>query len=156
VLHREFGRWTFIHVGSIEPDRSPDGSLVEFTPHARYAKASTTALNAHGAGPFCRFVVRDAPRRAGVYVLTLDDELRYVGKAQDLAQRWGLGGYGSIQPKNCYVGGQSTNCKINAAVLRSVRSGGRLDLWFLDTDDRHNVEADLIFRLRPPWNGRQG
>jgi hypothetical protein len=45
--------------------------------------------------------------------------------------------------------------RFNAAVLRAAQVGGRLDLWFLDTDDRHAIEADLIFRLQPPWNGRR-
>lgn len=154
MLPRDFGRWTFIHVGTIEPARTPEGTVSEFMPQARYAKSNTTPLNPHGRGPFCRFVVPDAPPRGGVYVLTADDKVMYIGKAQDLAQRWGLSGYGTIQPKNCYAGGQSTNCKINAAVLRSTKASERLDLFFLDTEDRHAIEAWLIADLRPPWNGR--
>lgn len=141
-------------MGTIEPDRFPDGSVKEFLPQDRYAKVVDMSLNPYGAGPFCRFKVPGAPRRSGVYVLTSDDGLRYVGIAQDLAQRWGPSGYGSIQPRNCYVGGQSTNCKVNAAVLREVKAGRRLDLYFLEADDRQAIEARLIRDLRPPWNGR--
>ena len=77
----------------------------------------------------------------------------YIGKAQDLAVRWGLTQYGSISPKNCYVRGQSTNCKINAAVLKSTKARQRLDLFLLETDDRHAIETWLIDDLHPPWNG---
>jgi hypothetical protein len=154
VLQRQFGQWTFTHVGTIEPARSPNGTVAEFMPQARYAKANTTKLNPHGTGPFCRFVVPGAPHRSGVYVLTADDNVMYIGKAQDLAQRWGQSGYGTIQPKNCYSGGQSTNCKINAAVLRSTKASQRLDLFFLDTEDRHAIEVRLIAAFHTPWNGR--
>jgi hypothetical protein len=46
------------------------------------------------------------------------------------------------------VGGQSTNCKINAAILRSARVGSRIDLYFLKTPDRHNIERTLIAERR--------
>jgi hypothetical protein len=154
LLQRQFGQWNFMLLGTINPVRMPAGTVLESMPQARYAKASTTALNPHGAGPFCRFVVSDAPRQDGVYALTADDQVMYIGKAQDLAQRWGSSGYGTIQPKNCYVGGQSTNCKINAAVLRTTKAGQRLDLYFFATDNRRAIEAQLIADLHPPWNGR--
>jgi hypothetical protein len=151
---RDFGQWTFVYVGPIEPARTPEGAVSEFMPQVRYAKADTTRLNPHGGGPFCRFVVPNAPHRGGVYVLTADDKAMYIGKAQDLAQRWGPSQYGTIQPKNCYAGGQSTNCKINAAVLRSTKASQRLDLFLLKTDDRHAIEIRLIAEYDPPWNGR--
>jgi hypothetical protein len=84
MLHRHFGPWTFMRVGTIDPARTPEGTVSEFMPQARYAKAKTTPLNPHGGGPFCRFVVPDAPHRSGVYVLTADDKMMYVGKARDL------------------------------------------------------------------------
>ena len=123
MLHREFGRWTFMHVGTIDPDRSPEGKVSEFMPQARYAKANTTRLNRHGDGPFCRVRVPGGPHRGGVYGMTADDNVMYIGEAQDMAQRWELSGYGSIQPKNCYVGDQSTNCKINGRMLKCRRGG---------------------------------
>jgi hypothetical protein len=83
MLHRDFGRWTFMHVGTIDPVRTPEGRVSEFRPQARYAKANTTRLNRNGGGPFCRFLVPGAPHRGGVYGLTADDEVMYVGKAQD-------------------------------------------------------------------------
>ena len=51
------------------------------------------------------------------------------------------------------VGGQSTNCKINALVLRTVQAGSTLKLWFAPTPIRKALERRLIQSLRPPWNG---
>jgi hypothetical protein len=149
-----FGRWTFMHVGTIVLERTPEGAVSEFMPQARYAKASTTRLNPHGGGPFCRFRIPGAQHRAGVYVLTVADDVMYVGETQDLAHRWGLSQYGSIQPKNCYVGGQSTNCKINARILTSTKASKLLDLFFFESNDRHAIQDWLIENLHPPWNGR--
>lgn len=66
MLFRQVGRWTFIHVGTIDPARTADGTVSEFMPQGRYAKANTRPLNPHGGGPLCRFVVRDALRRGEV------------------------------------------------------------------------------------------
>lgn len=152
---RTWGRWTLRHVGTLEPDRAPGGDVVEFTPQDRYENRSRVALHAWGAGPFCRFRVPGAPAAEGVYVLTSDGEVRYVGEAVNLRERWGLAGYGSIQPRNCFKGGQPTNCKLNSLVLRSVQAGRQLDLYFVEVENRKAVEAELIRRLRPPWNGRE-
>ncbi len=151
---REWGGLPFRHVGVIAPERDAAGTPLEFSPQDRYVSATSAKLNPHGAGPFCRFRVATKVREAGVYVVTSDDEVRYVGIATDLAERWGPRGYASIQPRNCFVGGQSTNCKINAAVLRETKAGRRLDLYFATVENRHALEDRLIIQLRPPWNGR--
>jgi hypothetical protein len=103
----------------------------------------------------CKFGIPSSYGQAGVYVLTLDERPVYVGECQHLAERFNTRGYGAIQPKNCYEGGQSTNCKINRRILQAAKAGRVPVLWFLETDDRCRVEARLIGALRPPWNGRQ-
>lgn len=90
-------------------------------PQDRYTKAATTPLNPSGAGPFCRFKVTGLPSSSGVYVVTVDGGVVYVGRAENLSERWGQRGYAPIQPRNCFVGGQSTNCKINHRVLMASR-----------------------------------
>lgn len=124
-------------------------------PQAAYAKAATALLNPHGAGPFCRLRIGADRREAGVYAVVVDGDVRYVGICDDLGERWGPRGYGAIHPRNCYVGGQSTNCKINAAVLREVKAGREPLLFFTPMlDGRREFEARIFRELRPPWNGR--
>jgi hypothetical protein len=86
-------------------------------PQSRYRNARDLPLNGHGAGPFCCFSIARGLNVPGVYVLTLAGEAVYVGKCTSLARRFGPQGYGAIQPKNCFVGGQSTNCKILSGAL---------------------------------------
>lgn len=149
------GGHAFVHTAAIEPERGPGGILVEFMPQSRYAHADTTPLNRYGQGPFCRFDIPGLPATSGVYVVTVDDALAYLGISVDLAQRWGPMGYANISPRNCFVGGQSTNCKVNHYILLAARDGRRVDLWIHEGPDPAPIETSLIRRLDPPWNGHR-
>jgi len=72
ALHRSFAGLEFELIGTVRPERQADGTLRQFMPQDRYAKASTVPLNPNGAGPFCRFSVAHGVHKPGVYVLTLD------------------------------------------------------------------------------------
>lgn len=150
---RYISGYQFIWAGAIQPERDADGSLREFMPQERYSKSGSTRLNRHGIGPFCRFRLRGLSETAGVYVLTVNDKVKYVGRAQNFAERWGSRGYGTISPRNCYHGGQPTNCKVNNRILLSRSVGARIDLWFHQTEDLGCTEAKLISALAPAWNG---
>jgi len=151
---RLIGDTLFTWAGRLDPDRDATGRPIELMPQDRYEHAATTGLNPNGAGPFCRFSVTGLPGSAGVYAVTVDDDVVYVGKGVNLAERWGSRGYGTISPRNCYVGGQSTNCKVNNRILRSSQDGGVIELWTHLTTHQGAVEARLIRSLNPPWNSQ--
>ncbi len=145
--------YKFVHAAAIQPDRGPDGALLEFRPQSRYDAADTTPLNRWGKGPFCRFDVEGLPPRPGVYAVTVGGILAYVGISTDLERRWGPRGYARISPRNCFVGGQSTNCKVNHLILQAARQERRVDLWMYETAAPKPIESRLIDELDPPWNG---
>lgn len=145
----------FIHASAIDPKRGADGALLEFMPQSRYTHADTTRLNRYGEGPFCRFDAPSLPPTSGVYAVTVDDGLAYVGIAVDLARRWGPMGYANISPRACFVGGQSTNCKVNHYILLAAQADRRVDLWIHEAADPAPIEARLILQLDPPWNGHR-
>lgn len=153
---RTFADRDFEHLGTIELDRGDDGEIRTFMPQARYRDASVGALHAYGAGPFCRFRIGRQRHDAGLYVLTLDDVPVYAGECVDVGKRWGPNGYGGISPRNCFQGGQPTNCRVNAAILVEALRGCRIDLWFMifhgTRDERLAVETALIRKLNPAWN----
>lgn len=144
----------FRFVCKVEPVRDPEGRIIEYMPQGRYRASRTTRLNPNGQGPFCRFRIPSNCQSSGVYALTIDDQVKYVGECVNLARRWGLSQFGSIQPKNCNVGGQSTNCKVNHGVLQASLDGGSVVLWFHETDDRKQRELMLRTKLQPEWNSR--
>lgn len=146
---REFRR-----VAVIRPEADANGLPVEETPHLRYDNREGLPLNRHGYGPFCRFSVWGLPPRPGVYAVTVAGGLVYVGIANDLRERWGARGYARIHPRNCFRGGQSTNCKVNHAILTAARGGREVQLWIHETLSPRPVEQRLISRFEPPWNDR--
>ena len=148
------GGLEFDFVGRVRPERASDRTIAEFMPQDRYAKASTTRLNRHGSGPFCRFKLDAVSADAGVYLIVIEGDVMYVGECQNLAERFGPRGYGSIQPKNCYVGGQSTNCKINHNFLLASVAQRKVEVWFATADSRKFHEDRIKAQLQPPWNDR--
>lgn len=150
----EIGGVRFYFVATLDPDRGPDGSLIQYMPQAAYRNERRLPLNPHGQGPFCRFRIPGDLHHEGVYALTVAGQVKYIGECEDLSRRFGPTGYGSIQPRNCFVGGQSTNCKLNHNVLEAASQGRAVELRFCRTDDRRRLESAVLAQLRPEWNGR--
>ncbi len=127
-----------------------NGKVLRFYPQRQYGNPKGLPLSHHGAGPFCRFSVR-APAASGVYLWVCQGEIVYIGETQDLAQRFNAG-YGSISPRNCYLGGQSTNCKMNRVVLDCYEKGTPIRLYFYETADYKRVELELLRRCHTKYN----
>ena len=144
--------YDFVFVESLIPECDALGAIRELSPQARYMKSATTPLHKHGHDTFCRFRIAIPSGLMGVYALMKDVAVCYIGECEDLGKRFNMG-YGNISPKNCYQGGQPTNCKINHRVLEVSKAGGRIDLYFHQTSQRKAVEKLLIVRCSPPWNG---
>lgn len=146
LLDREFA-----DLGELLIERDSNGSPIEFTPQARYGKAEESSLHRYGAGKFCKFRVTGLPGSSGVYLLASDGTVVYVGRAVNLQKRFSMG-YGNISPKNCYQGGQQTNCRINQLVLQAAKQGKSLRIFIHECQDQESFEARLIAHLKPEWN----
>lgn len=144
------------YICPIAIERDSRGLPVEYLPQDRYENRNRLPLNRHGKGPFCRFDIPKLPDGPGVYAITVDASVVYIGECQNFRERYGSRGYGVIHPRNCFDGGQPTNCKINARVLEATHRNSIPSLWFVPevSGTRKRVEADLILRFRPQWNGR--
>jgi hypothetical protein len=143
--------YEFEQICVISPMRGADGSVRVFMPQGRYKNARNLPLNRYGAGPFCGFKIGNRFRFSGVYMLTVDEEIRYVGECANLTARFNAG-YGNISPKNCFKGGQETNCRLNNLIYVTAKAGERIVLWFLQTADYKAVERFLRITLNPIWN----
>ena len=143
--------YQFERVAVISPVRSEDGVVERFLPQSRYANLNALPLNRYGAGPFCKFSIPRRLQHAGVYLIVDGGSVLYVGECSNLADRFNLG-YGTISPRNCFKGGQETNCRINTLIHEAAAKGAGLSLWFHETDDYKTVESILRSRLKAPWN----
>ena len=155
-MELSFAGASFKHVGPIQPERDELGEVIGTLPQFRFRNQKDLPLHNYGEGPFCRFRVARGWRSSGVYVLMNGGVLLYVGECENLEARWGSSGYGGISPRNCYKGGQETNCRINNLIYRETKSGTGLDLWFHPVaGDKHNrraFECKLVTLLNPPCN----
>ena len=144
----------FRFVAEIRPVAGANGLPVEERPHLRFDNTRGLPLNRHGDGPFCRFSVSGLPEGPGVYAVTVARGLAYVGIANDLRERWSARGYARIHPRNCFRGGQSTNCKVNHAILTAARGGRPILLWIHESSSPRLLEEQLVSVFEPPWNDR--
>ena len=145
----------FKFICEIKPLTDEYGSVIVFHPYKEYKNVDNKKLNKYGKGPFCKFQIPNGINKAGVYILKINDEVKYVGECENLSSRYNIG-YGQISPRNCYVGGQSTNCKINSYILQEVKNGSKVYLLFYETENRFEVERSLIKKYEPEWNATSG
>ena len=131
---------------------SNKGIIETYAPQKKYAKRDRMSLHTYGRGCFCRFDIdKKWVGYEGVYAISIDGKVAYVGQCINLYQRF-HDGYGKIHPRNCYNGGQPTNCRINANILSHAGRQSSMLLYFFETDDRNRIERMLIRCLRPAWN----
>jgi 5-methylcytosine-specific restriction protein A len=149
-MMKEIGGVEFALLGTLRLTTDPAGQAIEYV----HSLPSGVEPNRYAAGPFCAFELVAAPHASGVYAFTVGDELTYIGEAEDVARRFGPTGYGRIVSRNVHSDGQSTNCKINALVLQAYKTGEPVKIWFAVVgSERKTIEARLIAKLTPPWNG---
>ncbi len=151
-VDRNLCGYRFLFVGVIRPAEDSAGKIAVYN----HKLSPDIRPNRYSAGPFCRFELKEAPAAAGVYAITVSGKVKYIGECENLSTRFGRGGYGYIAARNCHSDGQATNCKVNAAILAAAQGGSTNAVWFHKSPRRKMVEADLLSKLDPPWNGRGG
>ena len=156
----QIGERTFQFVSYIELEVDSRGRFSEYSPALRYHNVNNLPLHKYGSGPFCHFRLSSLVDGIGVYCIVDENKQPlYIGKctgaSSTLLKRFNQG-YGSIQPRNCYKDGQSTNCRINRLVLEAIKQGKRLSVFFHQTttgQQATDLEATLIRRVgKPTWN----
>ena len=140
--------YTFSFIQELIPECDGDGNIKEYKPQGNYTKDKP--LNAHGSGSFCRFTIH-AGNWSGVYLWVAGGEIIYIGETAGLARRFNTG-YGVIEPVNCYIGGQSTNCKMNKVVLEQAKTGKYVKLYFYETSEYKAVELELLGKIKTKYN----
>lgn len=141
--------YPFAFIQKLIPD-CEKGKVIRYYPQAEYNNIRRLSLNYYGAGAFCRFRIH-APEAPGVYLWIVGSEILYIGETYNLARRFNEG-YGMIAPRNCFEGGQSTNCKMNKAVMEYFERGTPVELYFYETRDYKRVELELLGRYKTRYN----
>ena len=141
--------YTFHFIQQLIPN-CQDGEVIKYYPQMNYNNIDNLPLHYYGKGAFCHFSV-NAPAVAGVYIWIVNDEIIYIGETQNLETRFNMG-YGNISPRNCFVGGQSTNCKMNKVVMEYYEKHTPIDLYFYETMNNKQVELELLRCYNTKYN----
>lgn len=128
-----------------------DGQVASLMPQHRYKNVKNLPLNAYGAGPFCKFRVPGRLNASGVYALMVEGSVKYIGECVSLSNRFNAG-YGNISPRNCFKGGQETNCRINVLIHAESTQGHEVELWFYGTSEHKQLEKRLLDTGCYEWN----
>jgi len=142
--------YEFRYLQQLIPVCDSNGSMIKYYPQNGYDNKKNLMLLYHGKGAFCRFTI-SASNWPGVYLWVVDNKIIYIGETDGLLRRFNMG-YGCIAPRNCYVGGQSTNCKMNKIVLSLYEQGKTVSLYFYNTTDYKKVELELLRKITTPYN----
>ena len=122
-------------------------------PQSRYLNIGAVPRNRYGNGPFCKFRIPNGHNLCGIYAILVDGLAKYIGECVNLSARYNMG-YGNISPRNCFVGGQETNCRINSLILTASQKGAHITLWFHSSKRYKAVEQELLALEKPKWNRR--
>lgn len=135
------------------PECNAEGNVVKYYPQNDYENTKALPLSYHGNGAFCRFSI-NAGDWPGVYLWAVDEQIIYIGETAGLQQRFNRG-YGNISPRNCYISGQSTNCKMNKVVFGNYERGETVSLYFYITTEYKLVELELLRKIYTPYNAKR-
>lgn len=142
--------YEFNFIQELLPECDAEGNVVKYYPQNNYDNKKSLPLSYHGKGAFCRFSI-NAGDWPGVYLWVVDGQIIYIGETAGLKRRFNMG-YGNISPRNCYIGGQNTNCKMNKVVLDYHELGKLISLYFYTTSDYKWVELELLEKVHTPYN----
>lgn len=111
-------------------------------------------LNKHGDSIFSEFFVagEEIVNKKGLYLYSIAGDVEYIGRSLDPFRERINNGYGKIQPKNCYIDGQSTNCRLNALITKNKEHVSLFICEMSDNKDIIEAERALIEKYSPPWN----
>ncbi len=138
----------FNFICRIELKLNPDGSI--FT--ERPCGGNKQVLHKYGGGPFSKFKIPTDIRDEGVHILMSGDDIKYIGGSANLAQGYNSG-FGRISIRSApFTGGNETYCRINTLILKQIKSGSTIELWFKKTAEYHRIKSQLVHRINPEWN----
>lgn len=147
----KIGAYNFRKVCDIQLEQTTSGKILENLPQERYENEHDLSLNKYGAGPFCKFKIPNGYNSSGVYAIVVGGKTKYIGECENLSSRYNMG-YGNISPRNCFIGGQETNCRINSLILNATKSGTPVSLWFIETENYKAIEMNLRNSEELEWN----
>lgn len=127
---------------------------VNLRPQDRFVNNKNYELHDNLDVFYCRFKV-NAPKKAGVYRILVENVTVYIGRASNLRNRLSSQ-YGNVSPRHPFAGGQLQKCRTNAKINEALCSGKRVYVHWEVCENYIERERDLLKdpMNRPIWNLR--
>ena len=111
-------------------------------------------LNNFGDKTYSKFWIDDKNilDKKGLYLFCVNNDIMYIGKCVDNFKNRIDIGYGNISPRNCFLGGQSTNCRINYFITLVKNNIELYILTMENIEEINKLEKILIKKYKPKWN----
>ncbi len=100
-------------------------------------------LNKYGDNKFCEFKIQEHLTDKGIYCFINDEEIKYIGRCTDNFGKRINQGYGKIHPKNCFIDGQTTNCRLNSLINKT----GNVEFGVYIMTDKTKEEIKKLEKL---------
>ena len=110
-------------------------------------------LNKYGDKTFCQFSIDKYLEDKGLYCFVVDGTIKYVGRCSDSFKKRINQGYGKINPKNCFIDGQATNCHVNSLI--NSKSDVKFGVYLMNdssTQEIAELEKMMLTCNRFEWN----
>ncbi|MGL4521662.1 MAG: hypothetical protein ACRCWQ_03810, partial [Bacilli bacterium] len=114
-------------VCQIEPERLSDGSILKY----EFSVEQPELVHRYGSGPFCEFRIPREFTTSGVYAITQNDKIVYVGGCSNLSKVFN-NGFGKIHMSSTLKNGQQTFCRMNNFILSGFEKGEVFNLFWIE------------------------
>lgn len=110
-------------------------------------------LNKYGDNTFCHFRLNSHLSDKGIYIWVINGEIKYLGKCNDNFKKRVNQGYGKINPKNCFIDGQATNCHLNSEINKIEN----VEFYVHKMNDKNKSKIDelelkILNEINFDWN----
>ena len=109
-------------------------------------------LNKYGDQTYCDFSIAKPLESRGLYSFLVNGKIMYIGRSRDPFEKRINQGYGHISPKNCYLDGQPTNCRLNSLIAKHWEQVAFYACPLEEDDQINPLEKALIKKVKPGWN----
>ncbi len=166
--HLVLGRTVLSRAGRLLVERDAQGGVLTTSPLAGMA-AVEQRYPAWALGPFGRIEPEAAlPAQPGVYALSSQGVVRYVGASGDLSRTFGHRGLGHVSRRDAQNAGREELCRLNRLITAEAQAGRTVDLYVLpvgsagrlsrlvrrrsEEDEATALAAELVGAAKGSWH----
>lgn len=141
----------FVRVCAVKLERDSKGMIVGESCLPRKKPCGDVLV------PYCKFKMSNISLNNGVFIIKVDDRIRYVGGTENLDRYFYGGCSKTCDSGTSNVQGWPSECRLKKGVSAQVKTGELVEIWFLqiaDEKQRRSVKLKLGKGRKLEWDRR--